>query len=187
MNYFPEIRNDDVLQTAHLSQQQKKVANGKLFEMFLEADKVFEEYNFPQTLAVLAEGIIHCPEWAEYIKKNQHRYKIELHGYSHLHFGQLSAEEGEKNLKKGLDIIENEFDTKITTWYVPFGRKSMPEWGEEVCKKLGIKLDIPVRKTLPKFWFKDKTIPQVNYHYWDKGQVNLVKKIIQEVCQKELQ
>ena len=180
-----EIRCDDVLQSSHLSQRQKKVANGKLFEMFLEADKVFEEYNFPCTLAVLAEGIIHCPEWTEYIKKNQHRYTIELHGYYHHHFARLSEEDGEKDLKRAIDTIEKTFDTKVTTWYVPFGRKSMPGWGKEVCQRLGIKLDVPIRKTLPEFWFRDKTIPQVNFHYWDKGQVNNIKKIIQLCRQQE--
>jgi peptidoglycan/xylan/chitin deacetylase (PgdA/CDA1 family) len=180
------IRCDDVLQFTHLSQRQKKVANGKLFEMFLEADKIFEEYNYPCTLAVLGEGIKHCPEWVEHIKKNQHRYKIELHGYSHHHFAQLSEEQGEEDLRKALDLIEKTFDTKITTWYVPFGRKSMPEWGGAVCERLGIKLDIPIRKTLPLFWFKDKTIPQINWHYWDKKQVNQVKEII-KLCSKVYQ
>ena len=175
---MPEIRNDDVLQSNHLSQRQKRIAYGKLFELFLEADKVFEEYDYPCTLAVLAEGIKHCPEWVEYIKKNQHRYKIELHGYAHHHFGKLSKEAGEKDLKDAIELIEETFNIKITTWYVPFGRKSMPEWGEEVCQNLGIKLDIPTRKCLPEYWLKDKTIPQCNFHYWDKGQVNKIKEII---------
>lgn len=182
-----EIRNDDVLQSSHLSQRQKFFANGKLFEMFLEADKVFEEYNYPCTLAVLAEGIKHCPEWVEYIKKNQHRYKIELHGYSHNHFAQLSEENGKEDLTKAIDLIEKTFDTEITTWYVPFGRKSMPEWGGAVCQRLGIKLDIPTRKTLPVFWLKDKTIPQCNFHYWDFGQVSQIKEIIKICRQNELQ
>lgn len=180
----PEIRCDDVLQSNHLSQRQKKVANGRLFEMFLEADKIFEKYNYPCTLAILAEGIKHCPEWTEYIKKNQRRYKIELHGYCHNHFAQLPEETGEEYLRKAKELIEKTFNIKITTWYVPFGRKSMPEWGEEVCQRLGIKLDIPIRKTLPEFWFKDRTIPQTNFHYWDLGQVNTIKKILQELCGK---
>lgn len=178
MNNFPEIRNDDVLQVTHLSQRQKRVANGRLFEMFLEADKVFEKYNYPCTLAVLGEGIKHCPEWVDHIKKNIHRYKIELHGYVHNHFAQLTEEQGEEDLKKALDLIEKTFNTKVTTWYVPFGRKSMPEWGGAVCERLGIKLDIPTRKCLPVFWLKDKTIPQVNFHYWDLQQCNQIEEIL---------
>lgn len=183
MSNFLELRNDDVLQTLRLSQNQKRVAGDKLFEMFLEADKVFEKYNYPCTLAVLAEGIINCPEWVEHIKKNKHRYVIELHGYYHHHFGRLSEEEGEKDLKEAIDLIEKTFDTKVTTWYVPFGRKSMPEWGGAVCERLGIKLDIPTRKVLPFFWFKDKTIPQVNFHYWDKHQVKLVEEILKTITE----
>ena len=181
MSNFPEIRNDDVLQSTHLSQRQKRVAYNQLFEMFLEADRVFEKYNYPCTLAILAEGIKHCPKWVEHIKKNQHRYKIELHGYSHHHFARLSKENGEEDLRKAIELIEKTFNIRITTWYVPFGRKSMPEWGEDVCQRLGIKLDVPTRKCLPSFWFKDKTIPQINFHYWDKGQVNQVEEIIKSL------
>ena len=76
------------------------------------------------------------------------------------------------------------FNNKRTTWYVPFGRKSMPDWGGQVCQGLGIKFDIPVRKCLPNFWFKDTTIPQVNFHYWSVDQVNQVREII-EICKKE--
>ena len=178
-----ELRNDDVLQSTHLSQRQKYLANGKLFEMFLEADKVFEEYNYPCTLAVLAEGIKHSPEWVEHIKKNQHRYKIELHGYYHHHFGRLTEEQGYEDLSKAMKLIEETFGVRPTTWYVPFGRKSMPEWGERVCQRLGIKLDVPTRKTLPRFWFRDINLKQVNFHFWCADQVELIKEII-DICKK---
>ena len=176
-----EIRADDILQVSHLSHNQKVVLKGTMFDMFLEADKVFGDY--PCTLAITAEGIESCPEWVEHIKKNLYRYKIELHGYYHHHFGRLTEEQGYEDLNKAMKLIEETFGVRPTTWYVPFGRKSMPEWGERVCQRLGIKLDVPTRKTLPRFWFRDINLKQVNFHFWCADQVELIKEII-DICKK---
>lgn len=175
-----KIRNDDVLQTKSASKSQRKALIEKsFFEWFLEADKIFEEYNYPCTLVVLAEGIDKEKEWVEYIKKNIHRYKIELHGYSHSKYVRMNKEQGKKDLAKAIKKIEDTFKCKITTWYVPFGRKNVPNWGEQVCKELGIKIDIPIEKTLP--YFYRKGIRNINFHFWDLKQINQIDNIIKSL------
>lgn len=166
-----ELRNDDILQigngsTHHGYRLRVKTA----WEWFLEADKVFEEYNYPCTLVVLSEGIDHYPEWVEHIKKNQHRYKIELHGSSHHYYQDMTSEEALKDLRQAKERIEQEFNTKVTTWYVPYGRKKFPVWGKEVCKKLGINFDVV---EVDNYHYK--------FHYWHKKQVEKAHNFIR--CQ----
>jgi len=163
-----ELRDDDILQigaggTKHLRRLRIKTA----WEWFLETDKVFEEYNYPCTLAVLSEGIDYYPEWVNHIKKHQHRYNIELHGLSHCYYNYLTAEEGFKNLHQAKERIEKEFNTKITTWYVPYGKRKFPVWGKEVCNKLGIEFDTTEGKN-----------KQYKFHYWYKEQVEKAHNII---------
>lgn len=179
-----QIRIDDVLQANPVSRFQRNALKERtFFEWFKESDKMFKHYNC--TLAVLSEGIDACPEWVEYIKKNIHRYKIELHGSSHFYYEQFDKEKILEDLSKAKEKIEETFGVKITTWYVPFGRKHFPKDGEWVCKRLGINLDIPKGKTLPKTWFyvKGENMPSINMHFWDAEQIRLTKKII-ELCQK---
>ena len=179
------IRNDDVLQVHPVSKQQRKVLKEKgWFERFLEADKVFAEYDYLSILAVLSDGIDVYPNWVDYIKRNIHRFKIELHGSGHLKYVRMNEEKGYNDLKKAKEKIEETFDVKVTTWYVPFGRKNIPEWGHRVCERLGIKMDVPTMKSLPYFWKKKPERKQINFHYWDDKQVKQINKIIKEICQK---
>ena len=184
---FLEIRNDDVLQVNPVSAKQRSAIKKKdWFQRFLEADKIFEKYNYPCTLAILSEGIDVYPEWVEHIKKNLHRYKIELHGSSHYEYNTMSEEEGEKDLREAIDKIEKTFGKKITTWYVTYGRRFIPEWGERVCKRLGIKCDVPRFKMLPFTWKRSDPIrTQINFHYWDFHQVKQIEKIVETICQQE--
>ena len=165
-----EFRNDDVLQVGcsslhHVCRLRCKTA----WEWFLEADKVFEEYNYPCTLVILSEGIDYYPEWVEYIKKHQYRYNIELHGSSHRYYENMTAEEGYKDLLKAKEKIEKEFNVKITTWYIPYGKRHFPKWGEEVCKKLGINFDVVGRE-----------LKQHKFHYWHKEQVEKVHSVFKK-------
>ena len=169
---------DDLLQTSHFSSHQKKVFQYKSpFEWFLEADKVLGDY--PCILAVLSEGITDL-KWVEYIKQNIYRYKIELHGSAHLKYIGMSKDELLRDLSEAISKIEGTFGQKITTWYVPFGRKNIPTCGDEVCDILGIKMDRPTRKILPYYWLRYKDFNQVNWHYWDKIQIRQVEAIIQK-------
>ena len=178
------IRNDDVLQIGGASHHQRKAFKIKTpFEWFLEADEVFKEYQYPCTLAILSEGIKEYPEWVKYIIKNQHRYTIELHGSSHLWYNQMTAEEGYNDLERAIEDIENTFHVKVTTWYVPFGRKNIPDWGHKVCKELGIKMDVPTFKCLPNN-YKQAGRKQINFHYWCQSQNSKIKRIIKELCKK---
>ncbi len=180
-----EIRNDDVLQAGNFSKDQVNKFSRKMpFLYFLEADEVFRKYNYPCTLAVLAEGIDKNWNWVDYIKRNQHRYKIELHGSSHLWYSKMTEESGYNDLKQAKEKIENTFGIKITTWYVPFGRNNIPEWGDRVCERLGIKMDRPIMKQLPYFWDKLPEGVQCNFHYWDKKQVKQIESIIKSICKR---
>jgi len=171
------FRNDDVLQVEPVSKAQRLAWQDRPpFLHFLEADKIFNKYNYPCTLAILSEGIDEFPDWVEYIKQHQSRYIIELHGSSHLKYGSMSREQGKEDLKQAKEEIEDTFKTKITTWYVPFGRKNIPEWGVDVCKELGIKCDIPIEKALP--YFYRQGVRDLNFHYWDRKQVEQVNNIL---------
>ena len=190
MKNLVEIRCDDVLQTSLLTKDQiKRTQNKTLFEWFKEIDKVFEEYNYPMTLAILEEGIDKNPEWTEYIKKNQHRYKIEMHGREHIRYGELNKEDLFDDLFWAKKRIECEFQTKISTWYVPFGRKGRNKYAGEICRALGIKVGIPEEKVDETRWLclyeKTGKIPfnHINFHFWHESQNNKIKQIL-EICNK---
>lgn len=177
----PEIRNDDVLQmigstTAH---QRKDLDGRTLFECFLEADEIFEKYNYPCILAVLAEGIKFEPEWVNHIIKNKHRYRIELHGLTHKNYRNISYKQFMREMQEAIDLIQETFEVKITMWYPPWGRK-----GERItgvgCTRLGIKQYRQIGKVDAKFWFKNPDkYPHVNFHYWNKVQIGHVKRIFE--------
>ena len=181
----PEIRNDDVLQIAAATKHQLKCLEGRsFFDHFVGADEMFAEYNYPCILAVLAEGITFYPQWVEYIKKNKHRFKIELHGFNHINYRNLSKEELKSILGDSKKRIEDAFETEITTWYLPFGRKGENPYGEEVCQELGITYDKQTRKIDARLWLKhyqetkESLFPHMNFHYWYKPQVDYVNKIL---------
>jgi len=182
------IRNDDVLQVSRFTKAQQKCMNGvSPFELFLLADEPFKKYNFPCVLSVLSEGIDEYPEWVDYIQKNKHRYIIELHGSKHFNYSEFSKRELAKDLSRAMNKIENTFNTKISTWYLPFGRHSKNPYGEEVCKELGIKYDVPPGKIDAKPWLKKyhkggkPPFFHINFHYWCYPQTKYVEQII-EIC-----
>ncbi len=183
MNF--SIRNDDVFQNTDFTADQERAFKIKSpYHWFLEADKPFAEHNFSCTLVVLSEGLDLYHEWVKYVKENIGRYKIELHGSSHLKYKKMTEEEGLKDLQFAKNRIEQEFGQKITTWYVPFGRSNIPEWGDRVCEKLGIKMDRPTMKQLPYFWDREPKREQINFHYWDLHQILQIRDIIETLCQK---
>ncbi len=176
------FRNDDVLQNTDFTSYQKKAFKMKSpFHWFLEADKPFAEYNYPCVLAILAEGIGIYKEWVKYIKDNIGRFKIELHGMRHERYKEMTEESGYNELLFAKNLIEQEFKQKITTWYVPFGRSNIPEWGDRVCEKLGIKMDRPTMKQLPYFWDKEPKREQINFHFWSAKQNLQIKNILDKI------
>lgn len=182
-----EIRWDDVLQSRRFTKDQKHSLDQKtMFEWFLEADKEFEKYNYPCILAVLEEGIDNNPEWVEYIKKNITRYRIELHGREHIYYGELGHQELLDDLFWAKKRIETEFGVKISTWYVPFGRKGRNPHAEDVCKLLGLKLYIPDGKVDAKLWFGNKEMPHVNAHFWRQDQINHVNQILKQIHEQKV-
>lgn len=181
-----QIRNDDVLQISGFTKNQVKTMGDKmLYEHFLEADRVFEKYDYPCILAILSEGINGYPDWVKHIKNNIHRYIIELHGSAHYRYGNLSEERGKKELKEALDKIEETFGVRPTTWYLPFGRKSQPKWGKKVCEELRIKYDVPTGKIDAKRWiygYRRTHKPpfyHINFHFWDEQQVKHIEQVIE--------
>jgi hypothetical protein len=198
MNTSIQIRDDDVLQNTLWTKQGRKYLEpyregGKTpFELFLEADKPFKKYNYPCILAILSEGIDVYPEWVEYIKKNQHRYIIELHGSRHYFYCDLTEERGERELRLARDKIEKTFGVKVSTWYVTFGRKKAPEWGQRVCDRMGIKYDIPNTKRdgdlwLKSYYYKEKqTSPfnHINFHFWHPSQRKEIAEVLKILCEE---
>jgi len=180
--YSPEIRCDDVLQTALITNAQRKDIGGNdPFELFLEIDKEFEKYNYPMTLAICAEGIIQDQMWVQHIYKNKHRYKIEVHCLWHRNHANYQIYDFELEMTTAIKMIEGVFDVKVTTWYPPFGRKGEREDPKD-CDKLGIKQYKQIGKVDAKFWLKNPSkYPHVNFHFWSSPQVEHVNRIL-EIC-----
>ncbi len=162
-----EIRIDDVLLYKTLTSSMGRALNrGSYFEQFKEFDKFFEENNVMTTLAICADGIDQYPEWVEYIKKNKHRYKIEMHCLTHMNYRNQSMEFGLKHLSEAKKKIEKTFDVKVTRWYVPFAIRGYPDWGPSVCKELGIGFNIAL----------DQTKKHFRCHYYNPNDVEKIKK-----------
>ncbi len=181
----PEIRDDDVLQFGFFTPTMKKVVSGKsLFEYFLEIDKYFEKYDYPCTLAIVADGISQYPEWVQHIKMNIDRYKIELHGLCHRNYKSLSREDLLEELRKAKYLIEDTFQKRITRWFVPFGRHGRNLFGEEVYKELGITQEIPPTKVDAKIWLKaykqtgKAPFDHMNFHFGVDSENNTIKEIL---------
>ena len=122
----------------------------------------------------------------QYIKDNITRYRIELHGREHIYYSELSHQELLDDLFWAKRRIETEFQTKITTWYVPFGRKGRNPHAEDVCKLLGLKLYIPDGKVDAKLWFSNKSMLHVNAHFWRADQINHVNNILKEIYEQKV-
>lgn len=178
-----EIRNDDVLQVGYKTVHQGYYCKDKdMFELFLKADEPFQKYNYPCTLAILAEGVDVYPEWVKHIKNNSQRYTLELHGYHHEHYNILSREEGKLQLQRAVEKIEDKFQTKLTTWYVPFGRRRWPDWGKEVAEELGLRFDPYPGKIEVRYWLmrnkQGYPFEHTNFHFWHPAQAKAVKEIL---------
>lgn len=164
-----EIRIDDVLINKNLTPPMViSLRKAPFFEQFKEFDAFFDKHNITCILAVVADGIDVYPEWVEYIKKNKHRYHIELHGLNHYNYTGIDAEQGYRDLLEGKRKIEEAFGVKVTKWYVPFMRKGMPEWGKEVCGRLGIGLNNAI----------DGTKRHYRGHYWNPKDVKRLTGIM---------
>jgi len=184
-----EFRCDDVLQYDSWGRTQRWLFSKKdPFECFKEVDKIFKKYNFPCILAIVAQGIDMYPEWVQYIKDNQHRYKIELHGYFH-HNRRVLQKMGEERLYRellaGIKRIKETFGMNVTTFYVPFGKEGLGPNTEKVCRRLGIKCMAP-HKNDSDIWLwlwrshrgRLSSFSHVNFHFWHKRQVEATEEIL---------
>ena len=108
---YCEIRDDDILQLGGITHhQQDDMAGKSLWELFLEADDMFNKTNYPCILAVCADGIPVYKDWVRHIKNNRHRYKIELHCLTHENHNSFSRERLKKELCLARDMIEDAFE-----------------------------------------------------------------------------
>lgn len=188
---WPQIRNDDVLQvSSSVTHNQFKEIRGRgsFYKMFVEADKVLEEYDHPTILAVLSEGITGekpQKEWIKYIRERKHRFQIELHGSYHHNYATMLPTELYADLKEAKKVIEDTFETEIKTWYPPFGRKGENHFGPEICGMLGMKQFEQWGKVDLKLWLKSpKKYPHINYHFWHRGQVETLKEVVCRLHEK---
>ena len=177
----PTIRNDDVLQSSMFTPHQRDDIHGRdLFQLFLEADRHFGDY--PQTLAVVSEGIEVFPEWTEHIKKNKHRYDIQLHGERHYNYKHLPIEEAVASLKRAKEKIGEAFGTNVTVWYPPYGRRGTPKDMEEICERVGVAPYFQAGKVDAKLWFRSpKKYPHINFHFWNDKQVRTIRDILCQI------
>lgn len=165
-----EFRNDDILQVEIFSKKHmRRMSSETAFSSFLKADEIFAKYQYHCTLVVLSEGIEYYPEWVDHIQRNQWRYKIELHGSKHYYYENWSPADAIKDLHEARNKIEETFRCKITTWYVPYGKRHFPVWGEDICNRLGLNFDQI-----------NNPFPLYRFHYWHEGQVEKVRQLIEE-------
>lgn len=171
-----EIRNDDVLIHSNLTPSMVRARKVKpFFEWFKETDSWFEERGIPQILAVVTEGINIYPEWVNYIKQRQHRYRIELHCHAHINFRHILDEDKIYELiMPAKEKLEKTFGVQVHRWYAPFSRRGFPggtaEIGMRVCERMGIKFHTK----------GNGTIPHRYYHFWNKNGFERIKQIINE-------
>ena len=96
----------------------------------------------------------------------------------------MTKERLREELSIAKDRIEQTFETKVSTWYLPFGRRGENVYGEEVCRELGIIYDKQTQKINAGIWlhrYKKKGIsefPHANFHYWYQPQVDVVNEIL---------
>ena len=169
-----ELRNDDVLIYGNLTSRMCQAMEHKsMFEWFKETDGWFEERNIPMILAVLTDGIDHYPEWVDYIKQRQHRYRIELHGHTHINYRHILNENKLYDLlMPAKEKLEETFSTRITRWYAPFSRGGFPggnaEIGMRVCERMGMKFHTK----------GNGPIPHRHFHYWNPEGIARIKEIL---------
>ena len=140
------------------------------WEWFQYTDQIFEKNNLHCILAVLAEGIEKYPEWVNYINRNKHRYKIEMHGFDHTYPRAMTGDEAYEILARAKEKIEEAFDIEIKHWYVPNGRLFFPDWGVEVCDRLGIQFNS--RGDTRDYY-------QWHMHYWNTRDIKRLERIIE--------
>ena len=166
------FRNDDVLLSTKglrmTGSMKTSLRSNTFFGHFKEMDKIFEKYSLLSTLTILADGIEHNPDWIQYIKERKHRFTIELHGYDHRNYIDVSAEEGYVLLKDAKERIEQTFNTKVTRWYPPFSKLGFTDWGPEVCEKLGIGYN-----NIEGYY-------TINLHYWNTRDRNNLTTLLQK-------
>lgn len=184
---YPEIRNDDILQTTDtLTAAQKSDLRGRsMFEAFLEADSVFDRYSYPCTLAVIAEGVRDYPQWVRFIRNHSDRYHIQLHGFTHRNYALVGRKKFVFEIGMAKKILEETFEVPITVWYAPWGRKGVPTFAKEVCEHLGLCLYEQTGKVDAKLWFRNpQKYTHVNFHFWNDAQVEHVKRILCQLIEK---
>ena len=170
-----EIRNDDIFIYENLTSSMKRADNIKpMFKRFIEVDKWFEERNIPMILTVLADGIDHYPEWVAYIKERKHRYRIELHGHTHVNFRHITDENELYNLlMPAKERVERTFGAKVTRWFPPFSKRGFPggtsEVGTRVCERMGIQFHTKGNGKIPHRYF----------HFWRTPGVEKTKEFVQ--------
>lgn len=169
-----EIRNDDILIYENLTPSMCRARKEKsMFEWFKETDRWFEERNITMILAVLADGIEPFPEWVEYVKERKHRYRIELHGHTHINFRHILDEDKIYDLiMPAKEKVENAFGVEVTRWYTPFGRRGFPggtaEIGMRVCERMGIRFHTKGNGPIPHRYF----------HFWNTKSINTMKELL---------
>src|SRR3990167_234937 len=181
-----EIRNDDVLQSSMFTPHQRDdIAGRDLFQLFLKADRYFGD--FRQTLAVISDGIEVFPEWTEHIKRNKHRYDIQLHGEHHYNYKHLSEDRAVESLKRAKAEIEKAFGVEVTTWYPPFGRRGTPKDMEKICERVGTMPYFQAGKVDAKLWFRNpKKYQHINFHFWNDKHVETIRDILCRIREENL-
>lgn len=166
-----EIRIDDVLLLGNLTGSMKNcLRHNTFFGHFKMMDKILEDNNLHAILTLMAEGIPYYPEWVQYIKERQHRYTIEMHGFSHDYYKGMSEEDAYRSLLTAKWMIEKEFGVKVSRWYVPFGRQYFPEWDYiKLCDRLGVK-----------FHTKGGTTRHFYFHYWNSRDRLRLQRLLDE-------
>jgi len=124
-------------------------------------DDIFQQYQQPHTIGLIAAGIMERPDLVDFI--NSRRMIVELHGWEHTDL--TEDPKGLTHLELGVAVIESLFGRRPTTLFPPWNRTSADL--EAFAGTLG--LVVSSNKVSLEQYIRSEgepLEPVVNFHYW---------------------
>lgn len=154
-------RDDDISATTDLRKLQA-------------ADDLFQQYQIPHTLAVIAEMIDVNRPLVELILER--RMIVELHGWSHDDLTKSSVARG--NLHNAVLLLKRTFNRRPLMLYPPWNRSD--DVVEKAAEAIG--LTVSIKKISLEQYIRsagDVAEDTVNFHYWHDPDVALLPEALQ--------
>lgn len=134
---------------------------GLRLRQLLEVDDLFQRYNVPHTVAVIAEGLWRNPEVIETILRRG--MVPQLHGWTHDDLTKSAT--ARAALGDAVDLLTALFGQRPTVLYPPWNRSNGKV--ERAAEALGLRVE-PDKASLDQFvrLRGDFSLRTVNFHFW---------------------